>query len=171
MNNYEFTLKFALPDATADPEIFLDSLVDAGCTDALVGIGVRGRIALDFTREGNDAFTTIQSAIDDVRSAIPGVKLIEASPDFVGLTEIADLLGVSRQYVRKLMVTNHDFPVPLHTGKSAIWHLSDFLKWYELQKERLVLATTKEVAEANHQINLAKEIGALEPQVRELLLV
>jgi len=43
---YDFTLKFALGQQGADPESYVDRLYEAGCDDALIGIGKRGRIAV-----------------------------------------------------------------------------------------------------------------------------
>lgn len=91
MSEYEFTLKFRLPDAGADPESFLDPLADAGCDDALVGIGQPGRIALDFTREAPSAKDAIASALRAVQEAIPGAELVEAVPDFARLSEAAEI--------------------------------------------------------------------------------
>jgi hypothetical protein len=45
MASYDFSLRFKLPDADADPEQFLEALAEAGCDDAMVGVGQRGRIA------------------------------------------------------------------------------------------------------------------------------
>lgn len=43
---------------------------------------------------------------------------------------MAELLGVSRQNMRKLMVTHPlSFPAPLHEGSAAIWHLTVLLEW------------------------------------------
>ncbi len=71
----------------------------AGCDDALVGVGQPGRIALDFTREARSASEAVLSAIKDVQRAIPGARLIEAGPDYVGLTEVAEMVGVTRQNI------------------------------------------------------------------------
>jgi predicted DNA-binding transcriptional regulator AlpA len=60
----------------------------------------------------------------DVRSAVPGAWLIEVAPDLVGLTDVADIVGVSRQNMRKLMQTHPgSFPVPVHQGNSSIWRM------------------------------------------------
>jgi hypothetical protein len=48
----------------------------------------------------------IFSVVQKVRTAIPVAELVEASPDFVGLTDVADLVGCSRQNIRKLMLTH-----------------------------------------------------------------
>ncbi len=97
---------------------------------ALVGIGQNGRIALDFIRESRSAFEAISTAISDVKNVIPDARLIEASPDLVGLTDVAEILGFSRQYMRKLtLVSGAEFPAPVHEGKSSIWHLAQVLMW------------------------------------------
>jgi hypothetical protein len=75
MKLYEFTLKFALPDASQDPANYIEQLAQAGCDDALIGIGQQGRIALQFSREANTAFAAITSAIKDVKTAIPRAKI------------------------------------------------------------------------------------------------
>lgn len=93
MNDYEFTLKFLLPVHAADPEAHLEALGEAGCDDALVGLGQRGRIALDFTRSARSAFAALSSAVSEVRAAIPDAVLAEVSPDFVGLTDLADFVA------------------------------------------------------------------------------
>jgi len=158
MKAYEFTLVFSLPEAASDPSGYIQVLAECGCDDALIGIGQRGRIALDFTREAKSAFKAISSAVRDVRRAIPEAVLAEASPDFVGLTDVADLAGFSRQNMRKLMVGNGStFPVPVHEGKPAIWHLATILTWLAEELQRPVDALLLEVAQATMRLNIAKE--------------
>jgi hypothetical protein len=62
-----------------------------------VGIGQHGRIALNFIRQSESALDAVSSAIFDIKKAIPSVKLIEATPDLVGLTDVDDILGLSRK--------------------------------------------------------------------------
>jgi hypothetical protein len=83
---YEFVLKFALPDLTADPARYLDALFAAGCDDAIIGIGSRGSIALDFAREAPSAESAVESAIKGVTTAIPGARLVQIDTDIEGLT-------------------------------------------------------------------------------------
>jgi hypothetical protein len=99
---YEFTLKFALPANHRPIDDLVERLGENGCEDALVGIGQTGRIALDFIREADAAKSAIFSALVAVKTAIPGAKLLEVTPDFVGLSDIADCVGVTRQNMRKL---------------------------------------------------------------------
>ncbi len=162
MKEYAFILKFSLPDNKADPEIFTEKLEEAGCDDALTGIGCSGRIGLDFTRKSSSALEAVLSAIKDVKRTIPGARLIEASPDLVGLTDVADILGFTRQNMRKLMLRNPDFPPPFHDGKPSIWHLAKILQWmdnkdmYQIEESLLDLATT------NMQFNIAKDMQNLD---------
>lgn len=162
MSEYEFTLKFRLPDASADPEQFMDALAEAGCDDALVGIGQQCRIALDFTREARTAFDAIASAVRDVKQAIPGAELIEASPDFVGLTDVAEIAGFTRQNMRKLMVSNlATFPVAVHEGTPSLWHLATVLTWLREDQRRPVDVVLLEIAKTNMTLNIAKETRRL----------
>ena len=162
MHEYEFTLKFSLPDLGADPESFVDRLAGAGCDDALVGIGQHGRIALDFTRSASTALTAITSALRDVRKAIPGAMLVEASPDFVGLTDVAEIAGFSRQNMRKLMVGGvSTFPTAVHEGSPAVWHLAKVLQWLRETRQHAVDDALLDVARATMQVNIARELREL----------
>lgn len=157
MKEYEFKLLFALPDAMTPPDRYVESLGATGCTDALPGIGKAGRIALDFAREAESAREAIESAISDVRRAIPGARLIEAGPDYVGLTEIAEILGFTRQNMRKLMLNSAiEFPDPVHEGKPSIWHLEPVLLWLRDRKGYEIDDILLETARMNFQVNLAK---------------
>ena len=158
MGQYNFTLRFALGKHDADPNLFVDKLFEEGCDDALVGLGRLGHIALDFAREAPTADDAVLSALADVQRAIPEAKLVEATPDLVGLTDIANLLGFSRQYMRKLAVKKGTgFPLPIHEGKPAIWHLSTVLAWFSDSKSRDFDEALLEIARVNMQCNLIKE--------------
>jgi len=68
---YTFTLKYQLTDDDRDSQTLVERLGEAGCDDALVGIGQPGRLALEFTREAVDADEAVRSALADVRRAAP----------------------------------------------------------------------------------------------------
>lgn len=174
MTDYEFTLKFKLPLPDGDPAKYVDALSEAGCDDALVGIGKHGRIALDFTRSSKSAYMAISSALRNVRRAIPGATLVEASPDFVGLTDVAEMAGFSRQNMRKLMLANmQTFPVAVHDGNPALWHLATVLSWLAEKQDRLVDPALLDVARTTMAVNIAKEArqltGAVLPKRLEQL--
>ena len=58
------------------------------------------------------------SALPHVKKAIRNAELIEVTPDFVGLTDVAELVGVSRQNMRKLML-GHPGTFPSHRRARA----------------------------------------------------
>jgi len=153
---YTFTLKYQLADDDDDVDALVERLGAAGCDDALVGIGQPGRLALAFTRDAFDADEAVFSALADVRRAVPSAILIEAAPDLVGLTDVADLVGVSRQNLRKLMLNHADFPAPVHTGSTSLWHLADLLQWLQPRGYAVSLAVL-DIARVVWQVNLAKE--------------
>ena len=150
MNEYEFTLTFILPDAQDDPAQYLDALFEAGCDDAVVGTGTPGTISLEFNRNADSATRAIESAIHDVLDAIPGAHLIEAKPDLVGLTDVADILECSRQNVRKYAVGYPNFPHPAVTGKSQLWHLWEIAKFDKFS----ITETIIEISRVTCRLNL-----------------
>jgi hypothetical protein len=157
MKEYDFTHKYRLSEASADAEEYLEALAEAGCDDTVVGIGQNGRISLNFIREASSALEAITSAIADVQKAIPDAKLVEATPDFVGVTDIADLFSVSRQYIRQLIQSRGvSFPEPVHEGKPSLWHLMDILVWFRENQARNIEAEIYEVAKINMQLNVFK---------------
>ncbi len=170
MNHYDFTLKFSLGQSDANPDICLERLASEGCEDALVGLGINGRIALNFTRRAPSAYDAILSALSDVKTAIPDAKLVEVNPDLVGLTDIAELLGFSRQNMRKLMIKNGaDFPLPVHEGKPAIWHLSKILLWLDEKRTYRIDETLLDVARVSMQCNLLRQASDLDPEISKRL--
>lgn len=155
---YTFTLKYQLTGDDRDRDALVERLGEAGCDDALVGIGQPGRLALEFTREAADAGVAVRSALADVRRAAPSAKLIEVAPDLVGLTDVADIVGVSRQNMRKLMLAHPgSFPAPVHEGSASIWHLADVLTWLQARGNHAMAKDVLEVARVALQVNVAKE--------------
>ncbi len=172
MRDYDFVLKFDLPNASADPADFLVALESGGCTDALVGIGQMGIVGLDFTREGASARDAVTGAVADVLRAIPGARLVEASPDLVGLTEVADILGFSRQYMRKLAYGSlRTFPVPIHEGRPSVWHLATILRWVQSHRTQDIDEGLVDVAELNMNLNIALSELEADPDEIERLRV
>ncbi|PVY81799.1 AlpA family transcriptional regulator [Cupriavidus alkaliphilus] len=170
---YAFTLRYQLSADDSDPDTLVERLYEAGCDDASVGTGVVGRIAIAFDREAESAADAIVSALTDARRAMPTATLIEAAPDLVGLTDIADTVGMSRQNMRKLMLGHPaSFPPPVHEGASSLWHLREVLLWmsgkgYEIEPSLI------DVAAAAMQVNLARSAGnivpAMERRIRKLV--
>ncbi len=80
--DYTFTLTFDLPPAISDADNLLSRLAAAGCTDALVGLGVPGRVSLEFVREASSEQAAHQSAVAAVERALPGVVLQPSGSSF-----------------------------------------------------------------------------------------
>lgn len=155
---YVFTLKYQLADSDSDLDALVERLGAAGCDDALVGVGQPGRLALEFSREAGSAEEAVHTALVDVKKAIPSARLIEASPDLVGLTDVADVVGVSRQAMRKLMLTHRaTFPVPVHEGSSSIWHLAEVLDWLMTRGGYQIDVGVLDIAKVALEVNIAKE--------------
>ncbi|WP_129776155.1 helix-turn-helix transcriptional regulator [Peristeroidobacter soli] len=165
---YDFVLRFKLADPGPVGDDVVERLGVGGCDDATVGIGVPGRVALMFGREASSGKQAILSAVEDVKRALPGAELIEVSPDLVGLSDIAELVGVSRQNMRKLMTTHAaTFPVPVHDGSTALWHLASVLKWLNTRDGYDIDKHLFEVASTAMQVNLAKELQLLNQPVEK----
>jgi hypothetical protein len=168
MKEYSFTLKFNLPDARIDPDRYVDRLYESGCDDALIGVGKQGCIALEFIRSASSAFDAIASAIVDVKKAIPEASLIEATPDFVGLTDTAKIIGCTRQNIRNL-IFNGDAksPSPVYEGTPSIWHLAEILTWLRDDKTYAIDESLLEIAQTNMEFNIARKWRAIEPDIQE----
>ena len=167
---YTFTLKYQLTPHDSDAGALVERLGEAGCDDALVGTGQPGRVALEFTREATSAEAAVRSALADVRRAVPSAKLIEVAPDLVGLTDVADIVGVSRQYMRKLMLAHPgSFPAPVHEGSASIWHLADVLTWLQAKGGYSPAPQVLQVAQVALQVNVAKEGQRLTPSAAKAL--
>lgn len=157
MNEYDFALHLKLANPTIDPSIYEDKLFEAGCDDALLGVSDKGYIGLDFIRSSGSAIDAIYSAIEAAKSVIPDAELFYISPDIVGISNIAAIMGCTRQNILKLTNRNADtFPFPINSdSKSLEWHLAEVLKWYQSKGIDIDIALL-EVAEFAMQFNLAK---------------
>ena len=153
MNDYDFTLKFVVPATISSDEI-TDSLYGGACDDATIGVGVPGRLALNFMREAASAKDAIKSAISDVQKSLPQAVLVEIGPDLVGLSDAGEQLKMSRQYLRK--VRDKDlakFPLPMHEGNPSLWHLYHLLEYFKQEKRKAISDNDMEVAKAAMLLN------------------
>ena len=158
MKEYSFTLKFNFPDTQTNPNYYIEQLYENGCDDALIGVGKQGYIALDFMREALSAFDAVSSAIANVKTVIPDAILIEATPDFVGLTDTAKLLGCTRQNMRNLILNGEmRSPFPIYEGTPSIWHLAELLTWLKEEKTYSIDDSLLEVAKINMGLNIARK--------------
>lgn len=162
MATYDFTLTFELPDPETKPEGLVDALFEAGCDDATIGVGRPGLIGIDFSRDAPSAEKAVRSALKSVDRAIPKARLVEAKPDLVNLSDVAEVVGVSRQNVRKyasgeIRSVDVPFPVPSFSGAPPLWHLYEVTDWFLRYTN---LRPAKEVVETAHvafNLNLAAQ--------------
>lgn len=163
---WDFVLKFRLP-AGVTPEETVDPLYEAGCDDALVGIGLPGYLGLSFGREAETAVEAITSAIADAQRAVPGAELVEVGPDLVNMTEISHILGTSRQNVRKYFIGQIKSlkkapPPPVHSIDPPLWRLSEIIPWARVATSLPVPAEVEPVALEAARRNLALQRERLE---------
>jgi hypothetical protein len=168
LKEYDFTLKFNFNNPQADPQEYVEILYTSGCDDALVGIGKQGNISLNFIRSAESAYIAISSAILNVKQAIPQANLIEATPDLVGLTDVAKIIGRTRQNMRNLILDNdRQSPVPVYEGTPSLWHLAEILTWLQSEKKYAIDAELLEIAKINMEINTACCWQRLTPEHRQ----
>lgn len=74
---YAFSFHITLPAEAADPEQHVEALGREGCTDALLGLGRWGVLAIAFDREAPTLALAMASAHAAVRRAIPDAPAIE----------------------------------------------------------------------------------------------
>ncbi len=170
MKDYDFSLRFNLQDPQADPDDYVERLYAGGCDDALIGVGLRGYISLNFIREASSAYEAISSAIGDVKTVIPSATLIEAAPDLVGLTDAAKILGCTRQNMRNLIVNSEQkSPHPVHVGTPSIWHLAELLIWLREVKMYSIDDWLLEIANTTMNLNIAKSYQKIDPSMQDNL--
>ena len=71
IREFQFDVMIRLPQGSPDIEDVLDRLFQAGCDDAVVGLGTPGLLGLSFIREGTDRDEVITGA---VRDALAGLR-------------------------------------------------------------------------------------------------
>ncbi len=160
MINYQFQLIFSLR-SSEDAEQYLDALFEAGCDDAVMGIGKTGYLATDFTRESSSAFDAIKTAIEGITQAIPHAKLIKAGPYIANLSEMANLFGCTKQnlskYSRGESASSETFPCSIVSGKVDYWYVLDVAIWLFKQNKLKIQDTDIEIIKAIHDLNIAIE--------------
>jgi hypothetical protein len=76
MKEYDFTLKFQLCNSGNNLDNYIEKLGAEGCDDALIGVGEKERITLNFIREDSSEHEAVNSAISNVKRAIPEASLV-----------------------------------------------------------------------------------------------
>ncbi|MFC0444221.1 hypothetical protein ACFOD1_02795 [Pseudidiomarina halophila] len=162
MNSYEFSLRFDVADCGLDHDEMDDRLFDSGCDDALVRHGRKAELLIEFDRQGATALETIETAKRQVIEALPEARLLEAKPDFVSPTDIAQVYGLSRQRVQILMQTQlariHAFTC---VGNTQVFRLVTVIDELTKQGKQDVDDTVREAAFAAMQMNRENELAQI----------
>lgn len=132
VREHEFTL--VLEGAgVLEPEN-LDAWFEAGCDDATFG-EVDGVGYADFARSASTPAAAILSAIDQLESAVPSIRVIRVEPDdLVNASDMAARLGRSRESVRLLIAGERGpggFPAPLShlKARGRMWRWAEVAPW------------------------------------------
>lgn len=142
-----------------------EALYHAHCDDALICF-YGTAVYLDFDRESGTLEQAILSAIRDIESA-PSLNARVESVDstLVGLSDIAELTGVSRQAISLLKDGARgggQFPAPIQRvkGNSPLWRWQTVVQW--LVTEGRIAETSPMVAHARtlDSLNLALQLRA-----------
>lgn len=135
-----FTFTLTLSGVTADTEGLVDTIFAAGCGDALVCFYGKS-VYLEFDREAESFDRAIETAITDIESTSMSIKVESIDSALVGLSDIAELTGLTRQAVALLKDEARGkghFPAPVQRlrGASPLWDWASVADWLQ-QNNRL----------------------------------
>lgn len=129
-----FTLFFEGPDLLDDQH--MDALFEAGCDDAVFGERDGAQYAT-FDRCAASLCAALESAIDQLTAAVPGLEITRVEPDrLVTMAAIADRVGLSREQIRLLSNGQRGpggFPSPVAyvDRKTRLWNWSEVSRWFQ----------------------------------------
>lgn len=129
---FNFTL--TLSGVTRSTPGLEDALYRAHCDDALICF-YGTAVYLDFDRESDTLERAIVSAIGDIESApMLNARVESVDATLVGLSDIAELTGVSRQAISLLKEGargSGQFPGPIQRvkGNSPLWRWQTVVEW------------------------------------------
>lgn len=160
---YNFTL--TLSGVTSGTENLEDALFESGCGDALLCF-YGTSVYLEFDRESDSLADAVLTAVSDVESAGIHARVASVDSQLVGLSDIAERSGLSRQAVALLKDGDRgprDFPNPVQRikGNSPLWNWETVAEWLvhngRLAAEDALVANAYVLAE----INLALQLRAV----------
>ena len=164
---HSFTLFFSGADVLNDEQ--LDALYESGCDDALFGTRDNAQYGA-FDREAPSFSEALASAIHDLTSAVPGLRIVRIEPDeLVTMAAIAKRSGLSREYIRLLSNRKRGpggFPAPIAYAddRTRLWHWPDVARWLTALGKAKVDVDTQAaelVAAMNAAFDLREHAGHL----------
>ncbi|MEU5364860.1 hypothetical protein ABZ354_15455 [Streptomyces sp. NPDC005925] len=148
--DYDFT--FVVAGVSVDDQAAVDALRDR-CDAMLARAG--GLDLLSITGSGESGVHAAFRAVSTARAAVPQLKVLRLDRDLVGVNEIAERTGRSRQNVSQWIagerkVQGSPFPAPEGTvGRSRAWLWSEVNRWLAAHglDDGAAYPTRKEMAE------------------------
>ena len=170
---WDFTLIVEGRDIASE-EVF-DALWEAGCDDALIG-QTNGVQYLDFDRDAETIEEAVASAVADTER-VPGLQVVRfVDSDLVGMSEIAERCGRTRESVR-LLVTGArgpgQFPPPVNDPRRPhrLWRWSEVERWLTSRAEHGDIQRGRRSTDIRNALSASIELRAcnrgLDDQQRE----
>lgn len=141
MTDQTFIIYF---DGTELNDEALDRFFEAGCDDATFGVR-SGRSFADFDREADTLGEAVASAIEDLISADPSLRIVGFdSAALVSQSTIAEHVGMTREGIRLIASGERgsgDFPAPVSfSGRAPLYSRGETHRWlfergYECERE------------------------------------
>jgi hypothetical protein len=105
-------------------------------TDAFDGVFSwnRGLYRLAVSGTGRDSYEAASRLLSRLTAALPGLKVVHLDPELVGISDIAQRIGHSRQNVLQWVNGERNgsrpFPAPEGcAGRSLVWRWADVNEW------------------------------------------
>lgn len=113
-----------------------DDATVAVLTDAFDGVlsWNRGLYRLAVSSRGADVLNALRKLLTRISSEVPALKILRLDPDLVGVSDIAERTGHTRQNVQQWVTgernSGHPFPSPEGcAGRSLVWRWADVNDW------------------------------------------
>jgi predicted DNA-binding transcriptional regulator AlpA len=94
----------------------------------------RGRYRLAVASNGEDSCSAVIGLLSRLAPALPGLRVLRLDPDLVGISDIAQRIGHSRQNIQQWVNGERNgsrpFPPPEGAaGRSLVWRWAEVNEW------------------------------------------
>jgi predicted DNA-binding transcriptional regulator AlpA len=94
----------------------------------------RGLYRLAVSGTGRDSYEAASRLVSRLTAALPGLRVVRLDPELVGISDIAQRIGHSRQNVQQWVNGERNgsrpFPAPEGcAGRSLVWRWADVNEW------------------------------------------
>jgi predicted DNA-binding transcriptional regulator AlpA len=126
---YEFVL--VVDGVSIDDDQAVATLADA--FDGVLSWN-RGLYRLAISGTGRDGYEAANRLVSRLTAALPGLRVVRLDPELVGISDIAQRIGHSRQNVQQWVNGERNgsrpFPAPEgFAGRSLVWRWADVNEW------------------------------------------